>query len=153
MKAIFAFLLLCAFLCGGELSKGDEGYVWRVFDRAVALPSFCEARQSEGALRLDCEGQELSMEALRIEIGCYESARTFVDLLGDEPRGLKVEDLNGGDLELRLPFSKGALRLKITPAYSKEALDAVVLCADDIAINIYGKDKKLVEKVARKLKF
>lgn len=153
MKVIFSFLLLYVFLCGGELSKGDEAYVWRVFDRTLILPSFCKARQSDGALRLDCEGQELSMEALRIEIGCYESARTFVDLLGDEPRGLKVEDLNGGDLELRLPFSKGALRLKITPAYSKDAFDAIVLCNDNIAINIYGKDKKLVEKVARKLKF
>lgn len=119
------------------------------FERAkVFIPSGCVAKNSLGDMLIECKKSWARAQVLSIEMGCYEAAKTLVDLAGDEPRGLKVSGLGGEKIEVRLLLKTAKLKLQITPAEASSHLPNIIICEHEIALSIFGSDEKLVEQIA-----
>lgn len=144
VKILALFCLLFSSLFSEQLRSFGAG-----FERAkVFIPSGCVAKDSLGDILMECKNSWARAQVLSIEIGCYEAAKTLVDLAGDEPRGLKVSGLGSEKIETRIPIKTARLKLQITPADASLPLPNIIICEHEIALSIFGSDEKLVEQIA-----
>lgn len=147
VKILALFCLLFSSLFSEQLrSFGAGGTDYKRVK--VFIPSGCVLKDSLGDMLIRCKNSWAKAQVLRIEIGCYEAAKTLVDLAGDEPRGLKVSGLGGEKIETRIPIKTARLRLQITPADASLPLPNIIICEHEIALSIFGSDEKLVEQIA-----
>lgn len=119
------------------------------FEKAqIFLPSKCLLKKDFGDMKITCNDDIIIIQAIKVELGCYESARTLVDLAGDDPRKLKIQGLNGEKIDIRMPFSKGVFTFNFTPVYEKSPVKAIALCADGILLSFFGKNENLLKQIA-----
>lgn len=141
------FTAFCGTLCAGELRSFSAT---AGFERAkVFVPKSCVSKNSLGDMLIECKKSWAKAQVLNIEIGCYEAAKTLVDLAGDEPRGLVASGLDGEKIELRIPLKTAKLKLQITPVSQNSPLPNIIICEHGIALSIFGNDKELVENIAK----
>ena len=150
MKVFISFFsVLIAFF---STLNADEFYAFSAikgFEKAqIFLPSKCLLKEDFGDMKITCGDDIITIQAIKVELGCYESVKSLIDLAGDDHRGLKIQGLNGEKIDIRLPFSKGIFSFDFTPAYSKTPLKAIVLCADGILLNFFGKNAALLKQIA-----
>ena len=144
VKILALFCLFFSSVFSEQLRSFGAG-----FERAkVFIPSACVVKDSLGDMLIECKNSWVRAQVLRLELGCYEAAKTLVDLAGDEPRGLKVSGLDGEKIETRIPIKTARLRLQITPADASSPLPNIIICEHEIALSIFGSDEKLVEQIA-----
>ena len=144
VKILALFCLFFSSVFSEQLRSFGAG-----FERAkVFIPSACVVKDSLGDMLIECKNSWVRAQVLRLELGCYEAAKTLVDLAGDEPRGLKVSGLDGEKIETRIPIKTARLKLQITPADASSPLPNIIICEHEIALSIFGSDEKLVKQIA-----
>ena len=147
VKILALFCLLFSSVFSGQLRSFGAGGA--DYKRAkVFIPSGCVLKDSLGDILIECKNSWARAQVLRLELDCYEAAKTLVDLAGDEPRGLKVSGLGGEKIETRIPIKTARLKLQITPADASSPLPNIIICEHEIALSIFGSDEKLVEQIA-----
>lgn len=150
MKVFIVFSL--SFAAFFSSLNADEFHAFdaiKGFEKAeIFLPSKCLFKNDFGDMKITCNDDIVIVQAIKVELGCYESARTLVDLAGDDPRKLKIQGLNSEKIDIRAPFNKGIFTLDFTPAYEKSLLNAIIVCANGILLNFFGKNADLVKQIA-----
>lgn len=148
MKFFLSFFCLFSVVFAESFYKFDA---IKGFERAqIFLPTKCLIKKDFGDIKITCNDDIVTIQAIKVELGCYESAKILVDLAGDEPRNLKIRGLNNEKIDIRAPFNNGIFALDFTPAYEKSPLFNVVNCANGILLSFFGKNKKLVKEIALK---
>lgn len=152
LKKILCLFGIPIFLSAAELEFQPFSAVFGFENVLIAVPKNCELRAEQGEHELICPDKKAVFSALKIDIGCFESARIFVDLGGDEPRGLKARFSDDSVVDSRVPFESGLIFVDFTPVSLLEPQLNAVLCDKGIALSIVSQNADFVRFLAKNSK-